>query len=371
MGVETVMPAPASHLVTQFPMLAPTPIGPLRANVRNIKNGIVAGLLQRADELGVASDGWFAGFDLDRSQFRPETATYISYRQACAIIERALASLPGDGHGLATGRRQDVGNFGIVGLAMLTAPDFGEALRLGVQFSPVAGSILELRLESVPGSDGDDVAVVASLRTREPHLEPFLCEELFSSCLMLGRGLVGPAFGPLRVELAYPAPPHAADYARVLGCEAAFGMPANRVVIARRWLSTPMAAHNPVSARQVLELCRAQMPVDPSDQTIVAAVGDLLRLQLAESPRLVDVAAELQLAERTLRRHLHGAGTSFQQLRDRVRRDVAEAMLRKPGSRVSAVGEAIGFQDVREFRRAFKRWTGKAPSEARAGREPA
>ena len=340
------------------------PPGP-RANVRNLKNGVVAGLLQRADELGVRSDGWFAGYALDRADFRPEAATYLSYRQACEIIRRALDSLPGDGHGLVNGARQHIGDFGLVGLAMITAKDFGEALRLGVQYSPVAGTILELHLGPATEDADGDIAMTASMRTHEPRLQPFLCEELFSSCVMLARGLVGPDFSPRRVELAYPAPTHAADYARILGGDVRFDMPANRVVIERRWLSTPMAAHNPESARQIVELCRAQMPAGSSDRTIDAAVGDLLRLQLAESPRLIDVAAELQLAERTLRRHLQGAGTSFQQLRDRVRRDVAEQMLRRPGSRVSAVGEAIGFQDVREFRRAFKRWTGKAPSEMR------
>src|SRR5688572_416209 len=145
----------------------PIPAGPPRANVRNLKNGIVAGLLQRADDLGVRSDDWFTGFDLDRDDFRPESGTYLSYRQACEIIGRALDSLPGEGHGLVNGARQDVGNFGIVGLAMLTAPDFGEALRLGVQFSPVAGSILELSLAPARPDDPDgDVAVTASLRTR-------------------------------------------------------------------------------------------------------------------------------------------------------------------------------------------------------------
>jgi AraC-like DNA-binding protein len=338
----------------------------LAANPLNIKNGLLVGLLARADELGVETAGWFDGTRLDRDSLQRDAPAYVSYRQACGIIQRALASLPGDGHGLVIGERQDVGNFGLLGLAMMTARDFGEALRIGVHYAPITGSMLELQLTPpAPGDGRDEVAMAAWMRTPDAAIEPFLCEELFSSCLKLCRGLLGPGFAPLRVELAYPAPRNAADYPGVLGCDVHFGAAANRVLLARRWLDTPMGAHNPLSARHVLALCREQMPSEQPDSAIVAAVGDLIRLQLADSPRLVDVAAELHLAERTLRRHLHGAGTSWQQLHDRVRRDVAEAMLRKPGTRVSEVGAAIGFQDPREFRRAFKRWTGKSPSEMR------
>jgi AraC-like DNA-binding protein len=344
---------------------AVTPI-PLPVNAVNIKSGIVKWLLTRGDELGVATDGWFSGTRLHRGLFDAEAPAYVSYRQACGIILRALRSLPGDGHGLVIGERQDIGHFGLLGLAMLTAPDFGEALRIGIHYAPITGAMMEMQLVPATLEDGREaVAVSAWMRTQEPGIEPFLCEELFASCLKLCRALLGPDFGPLRIDLAYPPPPNADDYRRVLGCEARFDAAANRVLIERRWLDTPMGAHNPTSARHVLALCREQMPAEQPDSAIVSVVGNLLRLQLADSPRLVDVAAELHLTERTLRRHLHGAGTSWQQLHDQVRRDTAEAMLSRPGVRVSEVGAAIGFQDPREFRRAFKRWTGLSPREIR------
>ncbi len=95
------------------------------------------------------------------------------------------------------------------------------------------------------------------------------------------------------------------------------------------------------------------------------AVEKLVRLQLAEAPRLLDIAAELHLNERTLRRYLREAGTSYQAIHDRVRRDAAEALLAGTAANIAAVGAAIGFHDPREFRRAFKRWTGMAPRAAR------
>lgn len=331
-----------------------------------IKSGIVSGLIARADELGVSCEGWFAGLRLQRSQFDAESPVYLSYRQACEIVRRALRSLPGEGHGLVIGQRQDVGHFGLVGLAMLTAENFGEALRTGIHYAPVTGAMMELQLDPLHGADGHAlVAVNARMRTREAEIEPFLCEELFASCLMLCRGLLGPTFKPVQAELAYPAPAHADACARVFDCEVRFDAGINRVLIERHWLQVSMPAHNPSTAREVLALCREQMPAERPASEIVLAVERLLRLQLADAPRLLDIAAELHLTERTLRRHLHDAHTSYKAIHDRVRRETAEALLRKPGARIADVGAAIGFRDAREFRRAFKRWTGLAPRELR------
>ena len=126
-----------------------------------------------------------------------------------------------------------------------------------------------------------------------------------------------------------------------------------------------MPAANPATAQQVLELCHQQMPRLSASSELVAAVEKLVRLQLAEAPRLLDIAAELHLNERTLRRYLREAGTSYQAIHDRVRRDAAEALLAGSAANIAAVGAAIGFHDPREFRRAFKRWTGMAPRAAR------
>jgi AraC-like DNA-binding protein len=341
------------------------PAGNLRT--ANIKSGIVASLVTRADELGVPCEPWFSGLRLQRSDFSGETLVYLSYRQACEIILRALRTLPGHGHGLVLGARQDVGHFGLVGLAMLTAPDFGEAIRLGIHYAPITSAMMELSLDalSLDAAGPDTIAVTARLRTSEPEIEPFLCEELFSSCLMLCRGLLGTAFRPLYVELAYPAPPHAADYAAAFDCDVIFDGTANRVLIERAWLATPMPAHNAESARQVLALCRKEMPSEQPSDEIVAAVERLLKLQLADAPRLVDIAAELHLTERTLRRHLSAAGTTYKTIHDRLRNESAQALLRDEALSIAQVGAEVGFRDAREFRRAFKRWTGHAPRELR------
>jgi AraC-like DNA-binding protein len=94
-------------------------------------------------------------------------------------------------------------------------------------------------------------------------------------------------------------------------------------------------------------------------------VERLLRSRLRQPPKLNDVARTLNLSERSLRRRLAESGRIFREIHDRVRAERALQLLQAGVLSVAEVGSEVGFSDPREFRRAFKRWTGMAPQDAR------
>ncbi len=332
-----------------------------RLTTADTATNILAGLCLMADEAGIACEPWFAGLPLTRAQI-DDPSVRVSYRQAACIVEAALRSLPQADIGLRLGQRQNIGNFGLLGLAMMTARTFGDAIGIGLQFAGLSGSLMDLEFDT---SDPDAIAMAAVQRAPDEPLLPFLCEELFASTLMLCRGLVGDGFRPLRLELSYPAPAYAERYRDVFDCDIAFGMPRNRILVETRWLDQRLPTYNPVSARQALALCHAQLQGGRQPSEIVASVRRLLREKLQENPKLADIAAELHLTERTLRRHLAGAGTGFKAIHDAARSERARELLRDRQLPIGQIGAALGFKDAREFRRAFKRWTGVTPREAR------
>lgn len=83
------------------------------------------------------------------------------------------------------------------------------------------------------------------------------------------------------------------------------------------------------------------------------------------TPRLQDIAQELNLTTQTLHRHLQHEGTGYQRLLDDLRRDFAIDLLSKQHQSISEVAEQLGFAEPRSFSRAFKQWTGQSPSSAR------
>ncbi|MBT2117478.1 AraC family transcriptional regulator [Dyella sp. LX-66] len=320
-------------------------------------------LAQMADALGVDSRPWFAGLALSRTQIA-DPALRVSYRQASLFARRALQALDVPDAGLRIGREGTIGGFGLLGLAMMTSHTLGDAMLAGIAHHKICGCLLELNLE--PLSERE-VALVAWPRFGDTELLPFFCEELFASCLMIARELVGPELRPVRVEFGYPRPAYARAYEELFECEVRFGTPQCRLLIGTPWLARTLPGHNPLTAKQALALCAQQMTPDGGEphQEIVAAVERLLRSRLRQQPRLLDVARTLNLSERSLRRKLAESGRIFREIHDRVRAERALELLRAGQLSVAEIGSEIGFSDPREFRRAFKRWTGMPPQNAR------
>ena len=97
----------------------------------------------------------------------------------------------------------------------------------------------------------------------------------------------------------------------------------------------------------------------------VTRLRQWLRKRVGQSPKIEEAAQALRTSERTLRRRLSEAGTSYRALHDDLRAERAMALLRDSRLPIAEIGSQLGFSDDREFRRAFKRRTGRVPSQAR------
>jgi AraC-like DNA-binding protein len=78
------------------------------------------------------------------------------------------------------------------------------------------------------------------------------------------------------------------------------------------------------------------------------------------------VAKRLEVSDRSLRRQLREQGISFRGLLDELRMQIALKYLRTTRLANEDIALALGFSDAANFRRAFRRWTNKSPSEIRA-----
>jgi len=342
--------------------IAIDPLSEPRVAAAIIPTNILCHLVQLARERRIDSTPWFKGLRLNPQEIN-DPATRVSYRQASEVVARALAALAVPHLGLVVGCRQDIGNFGILGLAMKTAATFGEAVMLGMTYQRTTGAMLDMETDTeTPG----EVAMIARAPIAIPAIHPFLCEEMFASSLMVARELVGVAFNPVRLELSYSAPAYVDAYAELFQCELRFDRPRNAMVIGSEWMEWKFPTYNAVNSRQVLELCRRQLADIAAPQSeITATVERFLRQHVRENPPLSAIAGIMHLSERTLRRQLAADGISFSRLHDRVRAERALELLHDHDLSIGQVGTRVGFADAREFRRAFKRWTGHTPSEAR------
>ena len=82
-------------------------------------------------------------------------------------------------------------------------------------------------------------------------------------------------------------------------------------------------------------------------------------------PDIEEVSAYLQLSVRSTQRKLQEYGTSYSQVLDAIRKELALTYLRQTQNSVLYVSERLGFSEQSAFQRAFKRWTGITPKRYR------
>ncbi len=243
------MARPADRLGLHLSAGAPANDDP-RCTAAEFPSNKLLYLTQLADARGIDCRAWFAGLALNRTQIA-DPALRVSYRQASTFIRRALAALDVPDAGLRIGREGTIGGFGLLGLAMMTSRTFGEAMQSGIRYHKIGGCLLDLSFEAV---SEQAVALVASPQFGDHALLPFFCEELFASSTMIARELVGSGLHPLRVELSYPRPAYAGDYAELFQCDVQFDAAQNRMILDTRWLGHPLPGYNPLTAKQALAL---------------------------------------------------------------------------------------------------------------------
>jgi AraC-like DNA-binding protein len=148
----------------------------------------------------------------------------------------------------------------------------------------------------------------------------------------------------------------------------AFGRAHTRLYIPRALFDEPL----PQADSHTLEICTAQcdllMQRSEHRRGITAVVRTKLVRNPGRFPTLPDVAAELNVHPRTLRRQLGEHGTSFRALSNEARATLAVDLLCNVGLTVEEVSKRLGYADTAAFSHAFKRWHGMAPNRFRLER---
>ena len=135
-------------------------------------------------------------------------------------------------------------------------------------------------------------------------------------------------------------------------------------------LERPLKTYSPANYATAIQICeRAQQEIDQLNNAQYAYLLEQLIEQHLPVRFDMQLASDyLQMSERHLRRSYLLEGISFQQIRQTVLERKAKQMLKNNLS-IGDISQALGFREVREFRRAFKRWTGQAPSVYKNGTE--
>ncbi|MBU1237251.1 MAG: AraC family transcriptional regulator [Gammaproteobacteria bacterium] len=177
--------------------------------------------------------------------------------------------------------------------------------------------------------------------------------------------LAGKKMPLARIDLAFPRPAHAADYGALYPGPAYFGQPATALYFDTALLDGPIR-QDQKSLAEFMKRAPGDWLFNSFPERLVShGVREYLHAHLVAPTAIEEVAKAMHVSVRTLSRRLRDEETSFQAIKDELRRDVAIERLTKTDTPIAVIGAELGFDSPATFHRAFKAWTGSTPGAYR------
>ncbi len=337
-----------------IPYLLPTTTGfPARRAVAALRNHNIdpAPLLQH---VGLSEE------DLNRQENR------ISAAAQARLLESAAEALHDPALGFHIATEVNPRELGLVFYVASAAKDLGEAIALLVRYCRIVNEAIRVQLVRRSDDLVIDVHVVGVLRLQAGQN----AELAVAVILKALREITGRNVHPTKITLVHMRNSDSPEFERFCGCEVEFGGSSDQLVFSNESLATPLITedmHLLDALRPICDEAAKQRETAPGSLRALVENEALMLLPHGKAQRH-NVAKKLAMSPRTLARRLAGEGTTFEEIVDELRRSLALQYIKSQSISLSQIAWVLGYEGAASFNHAFRRWTGRPPSAARAER---
>jgi AraC-like DNA-binding protein len=324
----------------------------------------VATVLDALAAEGLSIDDAIASLDLSKSALS-SPATRVSLNQIIEVCRIADSLSKNPQFAYNAGSQLHVSAYGMWGFAILSSMNYRQTMNFALKYHQLATPLVELQFNEQSGCGIWTFTPLPNARI-SARLYKFIVEMQLGITLSLHRDIMGPSFAAREIHITYAPSADAPKYPDIFGCPVLLGQSENRLLFDAAWLDVTPNLGNEITYSTVVGLCDGLMEEFRLRIGFIGKVRQALLTNLMRATSLDDIASSLNMSARTLRRRLQEENTSYRELVDELRKDVAIKYLRDTDLTVENIAEALGFSDGANFRHAFRRWTKAAPHEFRA-----
>ena len=250
----------------------------------------------------------------------------------------------------------------LLGYAMQTAPSLGHAYATAARYYGLVGTGIEVYFRQEDESGFFVHAVPPELAPEHRHRD----ELIIASLVTTGRSITSFNWMPAHVTFQHPEPLDTMAHRALLGDRIWFDKPATELSISTADLRRPSQSADD-RLHDILErYARSLVQSDLDQPALVQQLRSSIMGALpAGDLSVAALARSLGMSSRTLQRRLRERGTSHQELLRQTRHYLAESYLRSSELSIDEVAFLLGYANTPAFSRAFKGWTGMAPTRYR------
>lgn len=319
----------------------------------------IAPIAREVESQGVDLAELFRGCGLDPAHIVDPSAK-MSRRQRLIIYRNAQRLSSTSEIGLLAGRHQRLSDFGVYGYAFASCETLGDAMLFSIRNMSAACPVMQVRYRT----EGHGIVLSSHGSDDLSDILPFIAEYWRSSMQTLINRATGGTSTSCRMLFPYAAPRHWRLYEEIFECPVDFDTGVMEWHFDESTLARPLPDANPVNASLLEALCVRLI----ENTRGASGLERRIRLICTESPAIpaaTEMATRLGLSSRSMFRRLTAEATTYQLIVDDVRRTLAMDLLRDPTLSLEVIGQRLGFTEATNFSKAFRRWTGMAPSEYR------
>lgn len=201
------------------------------------------------------------------------------------------------------------------------------------------------------------------------HIDRHQAEFWFTAATRILWRLSGRTFTPDRVRFMHSRAQQPSELREFFGGELEFGAACDDMIFAKSVGESPVVSADSYLNELLVRYCdealaKRAVARGSFRSTIENAIVPLLP---HGEVRAAQIARQLGMSQRTFTRRLAAEGFNFSTLMDQLRLDLAQRYFADGEATISQIAWLLGYQDVSAFSKAFRRWTGKSPREARVG----
>jgi AraC-like DNA-binding protein len=322
---------------------------------------VTIGLAEAIDNTGVNSDELLRGLNIDRAVLSGSEG-FIPCASFARILE-TTAQRTGDlAFGLHFGARSNPKNAGSLAYAVMNSPTITAAFATAARYIHLHNQAAHLVL----AEDKDLTFWSYTLKNLDAEQPRQFVDYGMAAALNVLRVMVGSQWSPREVHFQHEGQEIAAAYRDVFRSPVIFASSTNAFVMDPEFCKQPVPAADPNLFRILTRYLDDVLSRTPRRDAVVAPIcAKVAQLIKDGGPNLSRAAKAIGVSARTLQRQLQEYGLSFAELLDDTRRGLAIEYLKNRENTLTEIAFLLGYSEVSAFNRAFKRWTGKTPSDYR------
>jgi AraC-like DNA-binding protein len=253
-------------------------------------------------------------------------------------------------------------SFDVVGYAMMSCADLLTAFERLIRYLLILSDTFTMTMSE----ERDGYRVVFVLFGGDRPVPRQRVEFIVVTLIGFCRWISGRDVHPLAIELPFALPVDLAPYRAAFRCPVTFDAPRNSLLFAKADMGAALPTSNPQLAELHERFAGEYLRHFDHARTSYRAREVIVRRLPDGEPRRDEVAGELAMSERTLQRRLEVEKTSYVELLDGTRRELAEQYLGRLHLSLAQAAYLLGFADQSSFFRACKRWFDLSPGQYRS-----